>query len=134
MEIKDIPETERQRADCTVIALAISADIPYSQALEVMKKFGRKDNKGSFNTKTKVTRIFKDIGLKAKQVRRRGRLDTFLKDFPEGVYYCLKRGHAFVVIDGKVENQERGCIIKGAWRIEREMKGGFRGDEKFDIQ
>lgn len=118
-EIKMLPETERQRADCTVVALAIAADIPYSKALEIMKKFGRKDNRGSKKTKNKVTKIFNVIGLKATQVKRRGRLDTFLKEFPKGVFYCLKRGHAFVVIDGKVQNQSIGCIIKGAWKIEK---------------
>lgn len=118
MEIKDIPESQRQRADCTVVALAVASDIPYSKALEVMKKFGRKDNGGSYHTKKKVTRIFREVGLKATQVKRSGRLDTFIRQFPKGVYYCLKRRHAFVVIDGKVENQDKGCIIKGAWRIE----------------
>ena len=111
---------ERQSADCTVIALSISADIPYSKALEVMKKFGRKDNcRGSYNTKKKVTTIFKEVGLKAIQVKRSGSLERFLREFTKGVYYCLKRGHAFVVIDGKVENQSKGCLIKGAWRIEK---------------
>lgn len=115
----DIPIAEKQRGDCTVVALAIAADIPYSQAVEVMKQFGRKDNQGCKRTKKKVTNIFKELGMKATQVKRSGRLNTFLKEFPKGVFYCLKRRHAFVVIDGKVENQEEGCIIKGAWRIEK---------------
>ena len=127
MKIKDIPESERQRADCTVVALAVASDIPYSKALEIMKKFGRRDSRGSRNTKKKVTQIFKEIGLKATQVKRSGTLDKFLREFPKGVYYCLKRGHAFVVIDGKVENQTKGCLIKGAWKIqEGENIRGFK--------
>ena len=127
MGIKDLPESERQRADCTVVALAIASDIPYSKALEVMKKFGRKDNGCSYKTKKKVTRIFKEVGLKATQVKRSGTLDKFLRQFPKGVYYCLKRGHAFVVIDGKAENQTEGCLIKGAWKIENDAL--CEGDE-----
>jgi len=130
MKIKDIPESERQRADCTVVALAIASDIPYSKALQIMKRFGRKDSCGSMNTKKKVAKIFKEVGLKAKQVKRSGTLDKFLRQFPVGVYYCLKRGHAFVVIDGKVENQSKGCILKGAWRIEKQDAVYTQGEKE----
>jgi hypothetical protein len=86
-----------EKLDCAVRALACSLDIPYHQAHEVFKHFGRKDRRGSRNT----SYTLKCLGY-TPLFDQRGTLDRFIANNPKGRYYIVKAGHAFALVNGQV--------------------------------
>tara|TARA_R100000750_G_C2304204_1_gene79966 strand:- start:158 stop:538 length:381 start_codon:yes stop_codon:yes gene_type:complete len=117
---------ENENRDCTVRGLAIAANIPYEKVHAVFKKFGRKNRCGIF-TKPIINKVFKELGINAKQVKRSGSLEKFLRLFPKGNYYVFKSGHAFAVIDGNISDSTKlGSHIQGAWKIIILTKNGIK--------
>ena len=111
-----------EHKDCTVVALAAAADIPYSEAHALLAKAGRLPRHGF------KLRLWLDNQCFAARMRggkfRLGKysvervvmfnrdrvtLAQFLRDFPRGRFVCRKRSHAFAVIDGKVLNLFTGA-------------------------
>lgn len=104
--------------DCTVVALALAANMHYDETHRLLQDAGRrnrcrwhlfgwlKNNKQFYGTDT----VFGDY--KAVRVRLREpsiTLAKFLRDFPRGRFLLHKRGHAFAVIDGQVKNLSSGA-------------------------
>ena len=121
MEFRHVRETARsigENNDCSVLALALLADVPYQEAHKAMADAGRKFKKG---TPLSVTyRVYKAMGLKLTTLTK----TEFISQYPgvhknlkcitshhpnrfPGVfkqgkkYLCHTGTHAFAIIDGK---------------------------------
>lgn len=110
-----------ERADCTVVAIAVAADLPYAEAHSILAHAGRKRRRGfklrlwldnqcamarMKNTTVKLgrfrmTRVWMPHGSAT--------LAKFLRDFPKGRFIARKRSHAFTIVDGKVFNSFTGA-------------------------
>lgn len=111
----------REKRDCTVRALAICSGKSYDECLGIMASVGRKQNKG-IPFRMVVHEVGSKSGLKFKEVKRSGTLNSFLRKFPEGTYYVTIKGHAMAVKDGMVHDLVKPkpyCMIRKAWRVER---------------
>ena len=107
--VKDILAIDGgHKRNCTVLTLALTAQIPHEDAFLIAKEAGRADHKGmssaclikSFNKKHAAR-----IGGRFKKVKRSTiTVQKFCKLFPEGKYYIRKRGHAYAIIDGVAHN------------------------------
>lgn len=113
------PDTHaHEKKDCTVRALSLAANIPYERAHEILKELGRKEGHG-IRFKDVAQEAFKMAGVKVKLVKRSGTANTVIKTYPTSTLYCLKRGHAFVIKDGKIlDTTKPGVHIKRAYLIE----------------
>ena len=98
----------KDRANCTVIALANATGLSYDQADMIAEAAGRQRNRGWF-----VTRILKAGGFPFTvtwhgryQVdgtkRRLNTLAYFVSQHPRGRYILCTRRHAFALVDGIV--------------------------------
>jgi len=121
-----------ERADCTVVAIAVAADLPYAEAHSVLAQAGRKHRRGFklrlwLDNQCAVARM-KNTPLrignyKVERVRfeymRNVTLAKFLRDFPRGRFIARKRSHAFAVIDGKVYSSFTGARtrITNLWHL-----------------
>jgi hypothetical protein len=110
---------------CTVRALAITANISYEDAYDIMQEAGRRPN----------GRIFMGMGLSKFQecgghyecVYCRGifspriTLRKMLPQLEEGNYIVRVRRHVFAVVDGLVYDTEllpaRNSIIETVWKV-----------------
>lgn len=109
---------KKERADCTVVALSLVLNISYIEAHTTLKENGRKNNKG-FRCKKNIAKVFSSRGIEVKQVKRSGSVISLLKKYPQGRLFCIKRAHAFAVIDGIAHNLNASehSHIKGAWLV-----------------
>ena len=111
-----------ENRDCTVVAIAVAADLPYAEAHSVLEQAGRKRRRGFklrlwLDNQCAVARMKNRplvIGkYKVERVRfeymRSVTLAQFLRDFPRGRFIARKRSHAFTIIDGKVFNSFTGA-------------------------
>lgn len=88
--------------DCAVRAYALFKDIPYDDAHTIFKNLGRKDGRG-----TKNHLIYDLLGRKHR-ILGAGTLNQLIAQFPKGRVYGMKRGHAFVIIDG---------VLHDSWKV-----------------
>jgi len=118
-EINIPKQFESERADCTVIALAMALNVPYEFAHQVLKTHGRKDKRGFYIEKA-IQSVCKELGFTAKQIKRSGSVRKFIKNNPAGNFLCTKRGHAFAIIDSVPFNLDTiDSHLLGAWKIEK---------------
>lgn len=119
--------------NCTVLALAATAEIPYDEAYDVASKiWHRVRKKGvknriletyfSAHAKKVNTKKTYHIKSKNKDVVCNMSVGTFAKEYPKGNYYILVRGHALAINDGKILDHKTLLskskrIIKHAWKI-----------------
>lgn len=91
------------KKNCTVVALAAAASLPYDIAHSIAEAAGRKKNKG-FQSEKLLKYFNKKRGsTQFKKVKRSTiTVQKFCKNYPTGHYYVRKRGHAYAVIDGIV--------------------------------
>ena len=102
MEIPD--EYKNEKADCTVRALTRVSGLSYKEVHTAWKLEGRKDCKG-INAKKKIQRVCKRLNIK-------------IKEYDIGNLLCLKRGHAFPVINRRAYDLDsKNSILTGAWLI-----------------
>ena len=106
----------RQRADCTVSALAHVACIPYEVAFGIAAEAGRKSSCGASSERVIVKA--KAAGIRLTKLRFTNKtLAKFVRLHPEGRFYVRKRGHAVSVIDGVVGDATRlGSIVLDVWQ------------------
>lgn len=92
--------------NCTVLALALAAQIPYELAFDIAKKAGRKDNEPMSSTVLlkKFNKEYSYLGTFKKVKRSPITVQKFCKQFSEGRYYVRKSKHAFSVINGDVHD------------------------------
>jgi hypothetical protein len=133
-----------ERKDCMVYATASAFDLTYDQAHEVVKeKFGRENKKGT-NTTAIVLTMNEMVGtretingkfirevidqptktyhLYGKDVARKNRVSTFIKEHSQGTYLILTGNHALVAKNGEmIDNITKGSgsrLIKRAYKVE----------------
>lgn len=130
--------------DCMVYAIASAFDLPYDEAHQVVKeKFGRQDRKGTsnlalvstmtsliagqdpINGKVVVEKIFnpsKVYHLHGKDIERRNRVNTFIKEHSQGTYLILTGNHALVSKDGEmIDNITKGsgkAFVRRVYKVE----------------
>ncbi len=108
---------ENEERDCTVRALSLAGNIQYENVHKAFEINGRKD-RHCVMIEPILHKVCKLLNLKAKQVKRSGTLKKFINQFPKGNYFCIKRGHAFAVIDGVSHDEDlMNSHIQGAWLI-----------------
>jgi hypothetical protein len=111
-----------ERKNCTVVALSVSANIPYQQCLEISKQAGRKTAKG-FSSQKLVSFFNENSEAKFIPVKLRKPLTVqkFCKKYSKGSFYARKRGHAFAIIDGDVFDMPGEAtprsMVKHAWKF-----------------
>jgi hypothetical protein len=115
----------RQASDCTVIALAVAADLPYDEAYDILKDAGRKSHRG-FNFRAwadnQIVRdwFFEWVSFPAVKGQRRMNPVRFCCEFPKGRYIARVAKHVVAVVDGTMyatfpERDDR-CIY-GVWAL-----------------
>ena len=108
---------------CTIRSIAIAFNIPFEEAYLIGKQAGRKHGQGfhlsllMFHLKCKTQyNNFKRVKLKPNGITIR----RFLENNPIGKFICGRRGHAFSIIHGEIQdladNTERQ-IIKEAYEV-----------------
>jgi hypothetical protein len=139
---------KKEKNDCTVYALASCCDADYEEAYEMATTlFNRPSKKGpAVGEVIAALRGLKQSGddvlgckvtdvisypktqtkwkLGGEKRMRRMRIKTFLKEYPEGTYYILVRGHALTIKDGSLVDSAPGKfpekrIVDYAFKIER---------------
>jgi hypothetical protein len=107
--------------DCTIRALAVVAGLGYSSAHKIGKDAGRKDKKG-FRSFTLIEHC-RRIGINFELSKRRSiSIKKFLEENPTGRFYARRRGHAFAIVDGVIQDatpHNRPLQrITSAWKLE----------------
>lgn len=120
-----LPEPVRsaERNDCTVHALRHCLGDVYGNARHVLKEFGRRHRHGaSYGTLRHMMASAAEYGFKAYTEPVHGEtVAKFVEAHPSGRYFVTRRGHAFAVVDGKIEDnvdiRPRAKVLR-AWRVE----------------
>lgn len=100
---------QSENNDCTVRAWSSFFSVPYSEAHKILSDAGRRANKGMATVNLKYV-LHKhgavcQLGNLYPNIRNASiTLNQLVTKFPRGKIYCLKRGHAFTVIDGVVHD------------------------------
>lgn len=109
------------KRNCTVVALAATAGLPYDIAHSIAEAAGRKKNRG-FNS-AKLLKFFnkKQGSTQFKKVKRSTiTVQKFCKNYSTGRYFVRKRGHAYAVVDGividRTKPKPRERILE-AWKF-----------------
>jgi len=131
--------------DCVVYATASAFDISYDEAHQVAKRvFSREERKGvrtieimkgvkdlteskeSINGKTIkefLANPKKVYRLHGKDIERKNRVSTFIKEHTQGTYLILTSGHALTIKDGAmIDNLTKGSgskLITKAFKVEK---------------
>ena len=137
-EMKSSVIAKTEQADCTVIALAVMADISYSKAHQCMEAAGRTHGKPAWVSQMK--RCLSSLGFtatkvhtfeminqypKAHQVLRTittHHPDRFPKAWKDGTYLLVCKGHVAAVKDGVLVDWTRGrkFTVRRIYKVEKE--------------
>jgi hypothetical protein len=106
--------------NCTVMALAIAADIPYQHADELCKSAGRKRKKGVDSRRVIFIAQQSGIPFHRVLVCRKTTLQSFATANPKGRFYVRIKNHALSIIDGDIH--EYGFVVPeyrvtDAWQL-----------------
>ena len=141
---KDSTIAKGESNDCMVYATAAAFDLDYDKAHQHVKhRFGRKDKRGtrtiniikemkrmvetqeSINGQcikeiiSKATKVYHTYG---KDVERKNRVSTFIKEHNTGTYLILTSNHALTIKDGMmIDNITKGSsksFVKRAFKVE----------------
>jgi len=86
--------------NCTIRAFAIAYGMPYKDAYKMGELSGREHGKGYWMYK--IMDKAKEFGYSSIELNGYGTLGQFLKKNITGRFICVRRGHAFAVINGKI--------------------------------
>lgn len=112
----------KQKNDCTVRAIALTRELPYDTAYDMLAQAGRPCSKG-FHIGEWLEKQPGVTKLSFPAVKGQSRMNpqTFAKQFPHGRYICRTAKHVYAVIDGVAHDIHRSrpnrCIYT-AWRID----------------
>ena len=132
-----------ESSDCMVYATAAAFDLDYDKAHQHVKhRFGRKDKKGTAmfsiikgmqemvdlreNLNGKfvreiISQPYKKYHLHGRDVNRKNRVSTFIKEHSQGTYLILTSSHALVSKDGEMlDNNSEGSgksFVNRAFKI-----------------
>ena len=142
---KDSIIAKGESNDCMVYATAAAFDLDYDKAHQhVRHRFSRKDKHGA-NTLSIIKGIqemidlrenlngkfvreiisqpFKKYHLHGRDVNRKNRVTTFIKEHSQGTYLILTSRHALTIKDGEmIDNVPGGsgkAFVKRAFKIEK---------------
>jgi hypothetical protein len=141
---KDSIIAKAETNDCVVYATASAFNLTYDQAHgHVRHRFGRKDKRGtgtmeivqgmkelaeskeSINgmyVKEILSQPFKTYHTYGRDVNRKNRVSTFIKEHSQGTYFILVSRHALTIKDGVIiDNINKGsgsALVKRAFKIE----------------
>lgn len=141
---KDSIIAKNESKDCMVYAMAAAFDLPYDEAHQVVKeKFKRQDKKGTsnlalvngmkemidyrVNLNGKFVREIIDspskvYHLHGKDITRKNRVSTFIKEHTQGTYLILTGDHALVSKDGEmIDNISKGSaksFVRRVYKVE----------------
>lgn len=108
----------KDRANCTVRALAAVAAISLEHATRVAEDAGRA--RGCRFVSSKLIDEAKAQGFSFTKLHfGRRTLRRFISEHPVGRFYARKRGHAFAVVDGVPSESwvALGSILVDAWQL-----------------
>jgi hypothetical protein len=141
---KDSIIAKSEDKDCMVYATASAFDLTYDEAHPIVKeRFRRQDRRGTnylgivagmqhlVDTRESINgkfvreilnQPFKKYHLHGRDINRKNRVTTFIKEHSEGTYLVLTGSHALTVKDGEmIDNIPRGsgkAFVKRAFKIE----------------
>ena len=123
----------KDRANCTIRALALTACIAYAVADAIGREAGRKKNCG-FNP-FKLLKKAKAYGIKTNKLKYRSiTIQKFLAKHPTGRYYATTNCHAFAVINGSIHDNVSAKPLQrivNVWRVESGRLNMLRETQSF---
>ena len=141
---KDSTIAKGETNDCMVYATAAAFDLDYDQAHQHVKhRFSRKDKQGTSTldiikgiqemvdlrenlngkfVREIISQPYKMYHLHGRDVNRKNRVSTFIKEHSQGTYLILTSRHALVSKDGEMLDNNSGgsgkAFVKRAFKIE----------------
>ena len=141
---KDSTIAKGESSDCMVYATAAAFDLDYDKAHQHVKhRFGRRDKKGTAmfsiikgmqemvdlreNLNGKfvreiISQPYKKYHLHGRDVNRKNRVSTFIKEHSQGTYLILTSSHALVAREGVMLDNVPGgsgkAFVNRAFKIE----------------
>ena len=141
---KDSTIAKGESNDCMVYATAAAFDLDYDKAHgHVRHRFGRRDKKGTSTlgiiegmkemvdlketingrfVREIISQPYKRYHLHGRDVNRKNRVTTFIKEHTQGTYLILTSRHALVARDGEmIDNVPGGsgkAFVRRAFKIE----------------
>lgn len=105
------------RANCTVKAFASVTEITYTLAEGIAGEAGRIGGR-KFKSSLLIEEAKKQ-GFTFKKLRFAGKtINKFVAQYPDGRFYARKKGHAFSVVDGVVNDKTAmGSIVLDVWQF-----------------
>lgn len=88
-----------EKRDCIVRALSSVLDTEYKNIHSLLKYLGRKEKHGV--SLKFIEENLNNLGVTFKLIKRSGSLEKLKREYPQGRILCLKRGHAFPLINGE---------------------------------
>jgi len=93
----------KDKDNCTIRAFAIAFGMPYKDAHFMGELAGRPHGEGYWMYK--IMDKAREFGYQSEELDDYGTLAQFLKKNPRGRFICVKSGHAFAVIEGKIYDE-----------------------------
>lgn len=90
----------KDKDNCTIRAFAIGFGIPYKDAYLMGELAGRSHGEGFWMYK--IMDKAREYGYDSIELNGYGTLSQFVKKNNTGRFICVRRGHAFALIDGKI--------------------------------
>ena len=112
--------------NCTIRAFAIGYGMPYKDAYKMGELAGREHGKGYWMYK--IMDKAREFGYNSIELNGYGTLSAFLKKNNTGRFICVRRGHAFAVINGKIYD---AITNKGQCKLIRIFKVESRGIKSY---
>lgn len=97
--------------DCTVKAVSIACQVPYSEAHQYLKSLGRKNRRGHHWQANGIgyAEALHKIGVEGVEVGFRSKtVKTLARELTKGHYMVKVKGHVLAIVDGKVEDWTEG--------------------------
>ena len=118
----------KDKDGCCVITWSVLFRAPYTKSNDYLETKGRVWRRGM-----KLHQIEDAFeGVEKSKIakgpytnKNRITVSKFLQKHPEGRFFCVSKGHAFAIIDGKVYDYKKGPRrqIVAAWRVYLPEKG-----------
>jgi len=107
---------------CTIRSIAIAFKIPFQEAYMIGKKAGRPHGKGFYlDSLMKYLYLHTQYNFNIVKLKSNGiTIRRFLERYPVGKFVCGRRGHAFAIVHGEIQdlayNTERQ-IVQEAYEV-----------------
>lgn len=109
----------RERADCTVSALACAAQIDYDRAYAIAKEGGRRASARFHADRLVWSAKANGIVMRKLPLSRQRTLARFAREYPTGRYYVQVAGHCLAVVNGVLADATSpNRRVLRAWRCE----------------